>query len=551
MSRTPTIGSAVIDRLHQLGVRHIFGIPGDYVLSLYQLIEASPIQHVGTTREDCAGFAADAYARINGIGAVCVTYCVGGLNTVNAIACAYAERSPVVLLTGSPGLSERIRTPYMHHMVRDFSTQREVFEKITVAAISLDDPSTAEREMDRAFAALLRYRRPIYIEIPRDLVHTPLTHPLRPLCLDDESSDSAALDEAIAEVRAMLSMASRPAILAGAEIGRFGLQDDLTRLVERLNIPIASTLLGKSVIREDHPLYAGVYGGLIARDEVQQFINASDCLLILGSILSDVEDLNADSPLLSEGRTIHATADRVAIKHHRYDAIRFQDFVKALVSNPLPSFPSRPLPAPLAVAQDIIAADAPVTLNGLFRHLDSLLNQHTLVIADVGESLFAAADLHVHQRFEFLSPAYYTSMGFAVPAAVGASFADPSLRPIVLVGDGAFQMTGTELSTAVRYGQTPIVIVLNNRGYSTEREILEGPFNDVHEWRYERICDMIGGGVGTRIETQGEFERGLTTALADSSRLYVMNVLLDPADRSAGMVRLAHRLAKRLSTDRP
>lgn len=551
MKRLPTIGSAVIDRLHQLGVRHIFGIPGDYVLSLYQLIEASPIQHVGTTREDCAGFAADAYARINGIGAVCVTYCVGGLNTVNAIACAYAERSPVVLLTGSPGLSERIRTPYMHHMVRDFSTQREVFEKITVAAISLDDPSTAEQEMDRAFAALLRYRRPIYIEIPRDLVHTPLAHPLRPLCLDDEPSDTAALDEAIAEVRAMLTTASRPAILAGAEIGRFGLQDDLTCLVEQLNIPIASTLLGKSIIREDHPLYVGVYGGLIARDEVQQFINASDCLLILGSILSDVEDLNADSPLLSEGRTIHATADRVSIKHHRYDAIRFQDFVKALMTNALPSCPSRPLPAPIAVKQGTVAPDAPVTLNGLFQHLDSLLNEHTLVIADVGESLFAAADLHVHRRFEFLSPAYYTSMGFAVPAAVGASFADPSLRPIVLVGDGAFQMTGTELSTAVRHGQTPIVLVLNNRGYSTEREILEGPFNDVHEWRYERICDMIGGGIGTQIETQGEFERALSAALADSSNLHIMNVLLDPADRSAGMVRLAHRLAKRLSTDRP
>src|SRR5689334_14386453 len=281
MGGKATIGSAVLDRLHQLGVRHIFGIPGDYVLSLFQLIEASPIKHIATTREDCAGFAADAYARINGIGAVCVTYCVGGLNTVNAIACAYAERSPVVLLTGSPGLSERVRTPYLHHMVRDFSTQREVFEKITVAAISLDDPSTAEREMDQAFAALMRYRRPIYIEIPRDLVKTPLANPLRPLCLDDEPSDTAALDESIAEVRAMLASAKRPAILAGAEIGRFGLQDDLIRLVERLKIPIASTLLGKSVIREDHPLYVGVYGGLIARDEVQQFINDSDCLLIL------------------------------------------------------------------------------------------------------------------------------------------------------------------------------------------------------------------------------------------------------------------------------
>jgi len=197
------------------------------------------------------------------------------------------------------------------------------------------------------------------------------------------------------------------------------------------------------------------------------------------------------------------------------------------------------------------ALDSPVTLQGLFHHLDSVLTEHTLVIADVGESLFAAADLHVHRRFEFLSPAYYTSMGFAVPAALGASFADPTLRPIVLVGDGAFQMTGTELSTCVRYGQAPIVILLNNHGYSTEREILEGPFNDIHEWQYERLCDVIGGGVGSRVTTQREFEHSLSAALADTSQVHLLNVLLNPADRSPGMVRLARRLGKKLSTDKP
>lgn len=553
MGHKPTIGSAVLDRLHHLGVRHIFGIPGDYVLSLYQLIEASPIKHVGTTREDCAGFAADAYARINGIGAVCVTYCVGGLNTVNAIACAYAERSPVVLLTGSPGLSERTRTPYLHHMVRDFGTQREVFERMTVAAVTLDDPLTAEREMDQAFAALLRYRRPIYIEIPRDMVHCPLAGGMRPMCIEDTPSDPAALEEALSEVRIMLASAKRPAMLVGAEVGRFGLQDDLIRLVEQLNIPIASTLLGKSVIREDHPLYVGVYGGLIAREDVQQFINDSDCLLILGSILSDVEDLDATSPLLSEGRTIHATADRVAIKHHRYDSIKFQDFVQGLVRSPLPSFSrsQRTLPVKTVPALTAPDLDASVTLEGLFMHLDTVLTEKTIVIADVGESLFAAADLHVRHRFEFLSPAYYTSMGFAVPAALGASFADPSLRPIVLVGDGAFQMTGTELASCVRYGQAPIVILLNNRGYSTEREILEGPFNDVHEWQYDKICDLIGGGKGLRVSTQREFQQHLSAAFADHAHLHVLNVLLSPNDRSPGMVRLARRLGKKLSTDKP
>ncbi len=551
MTAAHTIGTAVLNRLHALGVRHIFGIPGDYVLSIYKLLESSPIRHIGTTREDCAGFAADAYARINGIGALCVTYCVGGLNTVNAIACAYAERSPVVLLTGSPGLSERLRNPYLHHMVRDFSTQREVFEKMTVAAVSLDDPLTAEREMERAFAALLRYRRPIYLEIPRDMVHVPLATSTRAAGSEDEATDPAALAEAVAEVRSMLESAKRPVILAGAEMGRFGLHDELATLVERLNVPIASTLLGKSIIREDHPLYVGVYSGLVARDEVKEFVNQTDCLVILGSILSDVEDMDARSSLFSDGHTIHATADRIAIKHHRYDTIRFEDFVKALASAPLPCFEARRMPVFEKCDGPMPPLQASVTLQGVFRHLDGVLDEKTLVIADVGESLFASVDLRVHRRFEFLSPAYYTSMGFAVPAAVGAGFADPSLRPIVLVGDGAFQMTGSELATSVRYGQAPVVIVLNNHGYSTEREILEGPFNDIHEWRYERICDLLGGGLGTRVATHGDFVQALAKALADRSQPHVLNVLLDPADRSPAMSRLARRLARRLSTDRP
>ncbi|MSR24911.1 MAG: alpha-keto acid decarboxylase family protein [Nitrospiraceae bacterium] len=547
MAVKQTIGSALITRMHQLGVRHIFGIPGDYVLGLYKLIEQSPIQHIGTTREDAAGYAADAYARINGIGAVCVTYCVGGLNLVNAIACAYAERSPVVVLTGSPGLSERVHNPYLHHMVRDFSTQKEVFEKMTVAAVALDDPHTAEREMDQAFSALLRYKRPVYIEVPRDLVNVPLPPATHPLCAEDAPSNQAALAEAVVEVRAMLEAAKRPVLLVGAELGRFGLEDQLLKLVERLNVPIASTLLGKSVIREDHPLYVGIYGGLIGRDEVQQFVNDSDCLLILGTHLTDIEDVSVNSPLIAEGRTVHATSDRIAVKHHRYEDVRFDEFVRALSELSLKPFPLRSLPGPEPVALRPPAESDPATLHGLFAHVNSVLDDKTLVIADVGEALFAAADLRVHRRFEFIAPAYYTSMGFAVPAAVGAGFADPVLRPIVLVGDGAFQMTGTELSTCVRHKLSPIVIVLNNRGYSTEREIMEGPFNDIHDWRYEKICELIGGGVGYLVRTHGELVRALSAALADRSQVHVLNVLLDPADRSPGMVRLARRLAKRLA----
>jgi TPP-dependent 2-oxoacid decarboxylase len=548
MSDSYTIGTLLLDRLYKLGLHHIFGIPGDYVLTLYKLIEGSPIRHIGTTREDCAGFAADAYARIHGIGGACVTYCVGGLNMVNAIACAYAERSPVVLISGSPGLAERVNNPFLHHMVRDFSTQRDVFEKITVASVILDDPHTAEREIDRALKALMQFKRPIYLEIPRDLVMTPLqvvsTEPPKETACQ---SDPAALKEAVAEVRAILSDSERPVILAGAEIHRFGLQDEFTGLVEHMNAPIATTLLGKSVIREDHPLYIGVYGGLVGREEILEFVENADCLLTLGTLLTDVEDVKAHTTLLAAGRTVHATADSIAIKHHTYEGVRFEDFVRALAVSPLPSFPARALPPRDSVRFDPPGPEVAVTLRNVFGYLDGLLNDKTVVIADVGESLFAAADLRVLKSAEFLSPAYYTSMGFSVPAALGAGFADPTLRPLVLVGDGAFQMTGTELSTCIRHGQAPIVVVLNNHGYSTERQILEGPFNDIHEWQYEKICDLLGGGVGHRVATFGDLVLALQSAADDHKQVHVLNVLLDPGDCSNAMKRVAQRLAKRLS----
>jgi len=543
-----TIGSLLLDRLYQLGLKHIFGIPGDYVLTLFQLIEESPIQHIGTTREDCAGFAADAYARIHGIGGACVTYCVGGLNIVNATACAYAERSPVVILSGSPGMAERVNNPFLHHMVRDFSTQRDVFEKVTVASVVLDDPLTAEREIDRAINALLKYKRPIYLEIPRDKVLTPVqVSSSYPPIVSECESDPAALKEAVAEVRGILSGSERPVILAGAELCRFGLENELTSLVEHMQAPVATTLLGKSVIREDHPLYIGVYGGLVGRQEILDFVDKADCLLTLGTLLTDIDDVKAHSTLLAAGRTIHATAETIAIKHHRYDGIRFEDFIRALAASPLPAFPPRSLPATDSVRFEAPLAHTPVTLRNMFGYLDRVLHDKTVVIADVGESLFAAADLHVHKSTEFLSPAYYTSMGFSVPAALGAGFADPTLRPVVLVGDGAFQMTGTELATCLRYGQAPIVIILNNRGYSTEREIMEGPFNDIHEWQYEKVCDLIGGGIGHKAGTFGEFKNALDQAFANADHLHVLNVLLDPKDRSTAMTRVAQRLAKRLS----
>jgi len=544
MAKRPSIGQYLLQQLHSRKVGHIFGVPGDYILRFYALMEDSPIEHVGTCREDSAGFAADAYARVNGLGAACVTYCVGGFNLTNPIAGAYAEKSPVVVISGAPGLKERERNPLLHHRVRDFSTQREMFAHITVAHAALEDPLTAHHEIDRVLDAVDRYKRPGYIELPRDMVDVARTHRRRHVDLA-ELTDSDALSECMTEAAEMIDGAQRPAILAGVEVHRFGLQDALIELVEKTKIPVAATLLGKSVVSESHPLYIGVYEGAMGRAEVQEYVEASDCVIMLGTFMSDI-NLGVYTANLDQGRTIYATSEKVSIKHHSYVDVPFRSFMSALASAKLRSRRKPRLPKMPKVMAQKRHPDAPITVTALFQQLNEILTDKTIVVSDVGDCLFGAVDLTIHRRTEFVSPAYYTSMGFGVPASVGVQMANPKLRPVVLVGDGAFQMTGLELSTTARLGLNPIVIVLNNRGYSTERQIAEGPFNDVHEWAYDRVPDLLGKGWGFAVETESDLQKALEASLANRDTFSIIDVRLDPYDKSPALARLGERLSKKV-----
>jgi indolepyruvate decarboxylase len=542
---TTTVGKYLIDRLCDLGVRHVFGIPGDYVLAFYKMLEESPIQLVGTTTELAAGYAADAYARLRGIGVACVTYAVGGLSLANAVACAYAEKSPVVVISGACGLRERHPNLLLHHCVEGFDTQREVFERLTVASCALEDPLIAFREIDRVLAACLRYKGPVYIELPRDFVtQTPLFHHTPTIA--EPHSEPRALAEAVAEAADMLRRSQRPIIIAGIEVHRFGLDDLLLRLAETNQLPMASLLLSKSVVPENHPLYVGVYEAAMGRPEVTEFVEDSDCVLMLGAFLHDL-DTAMFTHNLDDARTIFATSEQVRIRHHHYKGVRLEDFLHGLGQEEL-TRPSRPLPA----SSDPIyqpwqpQADRPITVCRLFQKINSILEDHTVVLADPGDALFGAADLTIRQRTEFIGPSYYASMGFAVPGAIGAQCANPKLRPLVLVGDGAFQMTGMELGTAVRLGFNPIVVVLNNRGYGTERFLLEGRFNDIPNWQYHRLPDLLGAGRGFEVGTEGELESAMRAALDNGDSFSLLNVHIPANDTSPALRRLAERLAKRV-----
>ncbi|OGT90786.1 MAG: pyruvate decarboxylase [Gammaproteobacteria bacterium RIFOXYA12_FULL_61_12] len=544
-SEWPRIGGYLLARLKEAGVDHVFGVPGDYILRFYDSLIHSDIQHVGTTREDTAAFAADAYARCRGLGAVAVTYGVGALNTVNAVAGANAEHAPVVVISGAPGVDEQRDDPLLHHRFGPFSFQREIFDRITCAGAVLDDPFTALRQIDRVLAAARRHSRPVYIELPRDRVDA-VAYPYPREAAEVPASDPAALGEAVAETLELLRQAQAPAVLAGVEVQRRRLQDLLARFLLKARLPVAATLTGKSVVGERHPAYAGVYEGAMGAEGARNLIEQADLLLLLGVTLNDV-DLGIYTARLNPERMVRADQGEVRIHHHCYPSVHLRDFLDRLAAAVTPHGTNSPVfPGPPGAA-DFPQAGRPITIDRLVARLNGALTPAMQIVADTGDCLFAALELRVHERSEFLASAFYTTMGYAVPAALGAQMARPELRPLVLVGDGAFQMTGTELATAARLGLDPIVILFNNAGYTTERFILEGPFNDISNWRFHRLGELFGPLRGFEAATEEAFEQALQAALVFRDGPSVIDVRLRPDDTSMALRRLSDGLKARVA----
>ena len=539
---TETIGSFLIRRLYEEGVDHVFGVPGDYCLTFFSLLEKSPITIVNTCDEQGAGFAADAYARMKGLGTCVITYCVGGLKVANAVAQAYAEQSPLVVISGAPGIREQQHNPLLHHKVRNFDTQLRVFSELTVGTAVLDDPLTAASEIERLFALAKRHSRPVYIELPRDMALAELSPPIF-RAPPAGASDPEALTLAVAEAVERISASKHPVIVAGEELHRFHLQRPLAELVERTGIPVAATIMGKSVFPESHPAYIGIYEGAMGRDEVRDYVEKSDCVILLGAMMTDIS-LGIYTANIKRRYAIYAAKDRVTVGLHAYDDVQMEDFITALSEHGWKRRLVEPYQHPEHPGP-FNATDAKMTVEALFRQINAFIEDDMIVIADPGDALFGASDLFIKDGAHFLAPAYYCSLGFAVPAALGVKAAAPKLRPLVLVGDGAFQMTGMEIATAARYDMNPIIIILDNDGYGTERPMTDGRFNDVLRWDYTEIPRVIGSGLGVKVTTEREMQAALIKARTNNS-WSLIQVVIDRDDSSPALKRLTTKLAERV-----
>ena len=537
------LGEFLFAYLHHRGVRHSFGVPGDFALPAFAWLEKSKIRSITMTHEPSAGFAADAYSRVNGIGLVCVTYCVGGLNVLNAIAGAYAEKSPVVVVSGAPGRKDREKDPLLHHKVKTFETQRRVYDEVTVASAVLLDEQRAASEIIRCVEACLAQKRPVYIEVPHDMVDREIPIPaIAPMRV--EESDAPALEAALAETLALIRAAKKPVILAGVELARYRTARLVVRMAERMNIPIAADLLSKSAVPENHPLYIGVYGGAMSSDEhVRKYVESSDLVLMLGTFITDMS-MGFYTAKLDRSRTVLATSERVNVQYHRYESIRFTDFLEALSRAKIDKKHFNH-PNPHAAPKPLHKSErrAPLTIVDVFRILSLHLDERCCVVADVGDSIFGAVGIRSAKQAEFIAPGYYMSMGFAVPAGIGIALGRPDLRPFVLAGDGAFQMTGVEISTIVRLGLNPVILVLNNDGYGTMRKIRDGCFNEITQWNYAKICELVGGGGPVIASTKGELDAAISRARS-AGKLTIIDVKIPRDDISPQLATISREVAK-------
>ncbi|HKI98967.1 MAG TPA: thiamine pyrophosphate-dependent enzyme [bacterium] len=515
-------------RLREAGVDCTFGIPGDFVLPLYAAQSAAGMRTVVCTHEPSVGFAADAYARLKGLGVAMTTFGAGGLNMVNPVAMAYAEHSPVLVISGAPEVGGRHADLRVHHMVKDFDSQRKVFAEVTVATATLDNPGTALTEVDRVLEAVVTQKRPGYIEIPRDMTNVPAapsTH--RPTGHDGEGNPEA-LAEALREIRALLSQAKHPVLYAGVGVRRNMLMAQAVRLAEAWSLPVVSSVLGKASFPESHPHYVGVFVGKVGSAAAREAIEQADLVLTVGVINSDVNTGFGTFPIPHAKQIIIDERDTLVF-HHRYEHVPMTGMVTALAG----LGPDAPRPAPAvrkasaaAPAAPVPRADGALTTDGVIAAVREVEQSSYSFLSDIGDAWFVGLELDADV---FMAAGYYATMGFAVPGALGAAVAEPARRPFVIVGDGAFQMTGNELATLARLGVDATVLLLNNNNYKM-LEVLDQPREYYHlePWDYVALGQALGA-AGERVTTADELRAALARA-ETAKGPYLIEAMLDPHD---------------------
>jgi indolepyruvate decarboxylase len=537
-TQTMTIGEFLLRRLREAGIGHLFGVPGDFNLELLQQLEdTGSLKWIGNCNELNAAYAADGYARLNGMGALTVTNAVGAMIAINGIAGAFAEHVPVILITGSIPLRSIERNLGMHHSTGDGTWDRFLgaFAQVTAGEARLT-PFNAVTEIDRLILTAWREKLPVYMELPSDIAYLDVEVPVAPLDMAEPSSDPERLRSCVEAIASQMSNAKSPAILVDQDVGRYGAATEVMGLAEKLQLPVAVTGPAKGVIDETSPHFAGIYNGKGSDPRTREAIEASDCLLSIG--YRPIDGTSGDFTASLPAGTIRARGHSVDVGEDNYQAVTLKEVLRGV----LEAVPQRTdgaagQPAAPAAMGNHPDGSAKLTQAAYWEALQGYLQPGDVLLTDNGTS-YAIFGFHLPPKCTVVASVIWGSIGYSVGALLGTLTAAPERRHLLFIGDGSFQETAQELSTMLRHDCKPVIFLINNGGYTIERGYMgkTSDYNDVARWAYAELPKVFRPGTTARsfvVKTVADLEQALS---APNDSLIFIESVMDPHDAPAAVI---------------
>jgi len=539
------IGDFLLRRLHEVGIKHIFGVPGDYNLGLMQQLEdRGEPAWIGNCNELNASYATDAYARINGIGAMIVTHGVGTLSAVNGIAGAYSEHVPVILISGSLPLRAIQRGDLMHHTLidREKGNLCRIFAEITEAQARIT-PENVAGEIDRLILTAWRRKRPVYMELPSDIPYLEIEVPDSPLKLEMIPSEQKSLKACTKIILERLQSAKSPALLLDSDVMRFGVSKQIVTVAERFQMQVAMLNCAKGAFPESSSQFVGTYAGIASSPATREAIEGSDCLLTVG--YRRVETTSGFFTDKLPPSAIHLNSASVDTAGKNYQGVCIAELLQSIadsssgiVTTKQAARPSKQLP--------FVPSDDLLTQDEYWKAMQNFLRPGDVIVVEDGVSSTGMGRLTLPESCTYITGAFvWCSIGYATPALLGAILATPGRRHILLTGEGSLQMTVQEISTVLRHDLKPFIFVINNSGYTVERAVLgkDAKYNDVANWRYSELPNVFSRDKKAEtyvVQTSNELQKVLDSS--HSGMVFVESVM-DKYDAPIDLIVGGHALA--------
>lgn len=527
------VSDYIIQELSKLGIKNIFGVPGDYNFNLIDSVERNlKVQWTGSTNELNAGYAADGYARLNSFGAVITTYGVGELSAINAIAGSFAESIPVVMLVGIPSTKHIEKKSIIHHNFAppDYCNFAEMYSKVTAKAVYLTKDSKIKEEIDECINIIIKTRKPVYIAVPKDICSWEIENkPPEHNILSDETS----LIEASSQITDLIKNASNPVIITDSLIKRFTSEYETERFINKSNIPFCSFLMGKGIIDESHKNYLGTFLGKTLSAELLDILNSSDCVISVGTIYCDFNTFNA--PLnFKPDDMINIQGNYVTVQNKKYENVYMKDLLKHLSEN-IEKQKSRKIPKINGYPKTQINKIENLNSKYLYPRIQEFLKPNDIFICDTGIALFGTAPMKFPDKLKFENQFFWASIGWGTPAALGTNLAKIYRRTILLTGEGAHQLTVQEISNIISHNLHPVIIVINNSGYTIERMLSKNPndnYNNINSWDYTKLPAIFGKNVfAGQARTNKEFDDLLKLAETEQkTKMCYIEVFTEKSD---------------------